>query len=708
MSSNDGNDAARTSLLAKNQVKPSLPEVPKEASPGKRLRPKLSPHGVATESANGAETQIPFQPDFSVDGEENSIKGNIDNDRKAPIQQQASESMAGANPAESTDRPSKRMKPGDDDTTRASTPSPTPAVKTPEMAIEKNTGSSTAAAAYQAVAPPKPTEDRAPVAHVTRNESSGSVSSDISSASSSNNYAAAAEGSQNEEEDDPAMFSPVPKAFIQDVPPAPPSTPASSVSPSWNFAAGGPQPHTPLPIATVQNAQLLEQQQMLYEGAVTPAPQREAATAESDPHRMPNAPLPGEFDDWAVGDRYEMIRILGRGSYGEVAQALDLNAGRKDAFVAIKRIQSPFDQEVDAVRLYREMHILRHMRGHTCIIQLLDMIQPPTDDLDDFHDLYLVFEYVDTDLYKLVMSPQFLTTQHIQTFLYQMLVGLKYIHSCSVIHRDLKPANILLNEDCSLKICDFGLARIVDSSQMFQNHSEDSGNDKKRNIPFMDKPQLGLKRQLTRHVVTRWYRAPELILIQPYTSAVDIWSLGCILGELLSMQAGNTENYEDRKPLFPGGACFPLSGDGELRGDEKLDQLSVIFGVIGTPSDADTSAIGKANEYIKSLGTIKPKPLDTIFPAADPAVLDLLQQMLQFNPQRRCTAAQALEHRFFNGVRNEQLERDAAAGLVGPEFLDKKEVDLQVVKQKTYEEVLWYSDKGDRDKKSPATNGTNR
>ena len=103
-----------------------------------------------------------------------------------------------------------------------------------------------------------------------------------------------------------------------------------------------------------------------------------------------------------------------------------------------------------------------------------------------------------------------------------------------------------------------------------------------------------LTRQLTKHVVTRWYRAPELILIQPYTSAVDIWSLGCIMAELLSMQEGNVPGYQDRTPLFPGGSCFPLSGDaGSSVNDERLDQLSVIFGVIGTPSEEEIAALGK-------------------------------------------------------------------------------------------------------------------
>ena len=215
--------------------------------------------------------------------------------------------------------------------------------------------------------------------------------------------------------------------------------------------------------------------------------------------------------------------------------------------------------------------------------------------------------------------------------------------------------------------------------------------------------KMGLTRQLTKHVVTRWYRAPELILIQPYTSAVDIWSMGCILAELLSMQEGNVAGYQDRKPLFPGGTCFPLSGEGRLTNDDKLDQLSVIFGVIGTPSKEDVAAIGKANEYIKSLGKSTGKPLEKVFPAADPAALDLLKKMLQFNPKRRLTAAEALEHEFFQGVRQEYLERTAPGPLVAPEFLETNHVDLAELKRKIYEEVLWYRDKDeDMDTKMPA------
>lgn len=192
-------------------------------------------------------------------------------------------------------------------------------------------------------------------------------------------------------------------------------------------------------------------------------------------------------------------------------------------------------------------------------------------------------------------------------------------------------------------------------------------------------------------MVTRWYRAPELILIQPYTSAVDIWSLGCILAELLSMQEGNVAGYQDRKPLFPGGFCFPLSGEGDsIKKDERLDQLNVIFKVIGTPPKDDLEAYGKANKYIQSLGHIKGKAFETLYPEADPLAIDLLKRMLEFNPRRRCTAEEALDHDFFKGIRRKELERVAPGPLEGPDFLENEKVDLDLLKTKVIEEVKWF------------------
>lgn len=188
-------------------------------------------------------------------------------------------------------------------------------------------------------------------------------------------------------------------------------------------------------------------------------PRRGGAAAEATPQPKDKKEefkltRKADFEQWDVGDRYQLKKMLGRGSYGEVAQATDLLAvalrekaekvnpkpqsqekptpqHRNATFVAVKKISKAFDQEVDAVRLFREMHILRRLSGHECIIQLVDVVQPSSADEKLFSDLYLVFEFVDTDLYKLIMSPQYLTTEHIQTFLYQMLVGLKYIHSSS-------------------------------------------------------------------------------------------------------------------------------------------------------------------------------------------------------------------------------------------------------------------------------------
>jgi mitogen-activated protein kinase 1/3 len=165
------------------------------------------------------------------------------------------------------------------------------------------------------------------------------------------------------------------------------------------------------------------------------------------------------------------------------------------------------------------------------------------------------------------------------------------------------------------------------------------------------------------------------------------------------MQEGNVPGYQDRRPLFPGGACYPLSGDADNA--ERVDQLNVIFGVIGTPSKDDIDSIGKATEYIKTMKETKPKPLQELFPAADPAAIDLLQHMLKFNPRHRCTANEALEHGFFTAIRRQDMEKSIDRVLVSPEFLHQA-IDIDTLKRNAYNEVLWFRDQSDGPPRSSA------
>lgn len=249
---------------------------------------------------------------------------------------------------------------------------------------------------------------------------------------------------------------------------------------------------------------------------------------------------------------------------------------------------------------------------------------------------------------------------------------MKYLHSANVIHRDLKPANVLVNEDCSVKICDFGLARSVSGvdsasviiygrkfkgndeeikaeeaehdvmlkgSEIAKIHYKDNLNQEQEDATMQQMEELKLeelkkekteeekkkemskrlirtkdarknmKRELTGHVVTRWYRAPELILLEKdYGPAIDMWSVGCIFAELLGMMKESAPTYLDRKPLFPGKSCFPLSPDKHAKEERKgfpfskNDQLAVIFEVIGTPTEEDKSFVtdAKALEYLEA------------------------------------------------------------------------------------------------------------
>uniref|UniRef100_A0A8C8SFA5 Mitogen-activated protein kinase n=1 Tax=Pelusios castaneus TaxID=367368 RepID=A0A8C8SFA5_9SAUR len=296
-----------------------------------------------------------------------------------------------------------------------------------------------------------------------------------------------------------------------------------------------------------------------------------------------------------VGDEYEVIETIGTGAYGVVSSARRRSTGQQ---VAIKKIPNAFDVVMNAKRTLRELKILKHFK-HDNIIAIKDILKP-TVPYDDFKSVYVVLDLMESDLHQIIHSSQPLTLEHVRYFLYQLLRGLKYIHSANVIHRDLKPSNLLINENCELKIGDFGMAR-----------------------GLCTKPDE-YKYFMTEYVATRWYRAPELMLsLHEYTQAIDMWSVGCIFAEMLG-----------RKQLFPG--------------KNYIHQLQLIMTVLGTPSSKVIHAIGadRVRAYIQSLPSRQPVPWETLYQQADRSALALLTKMLRFDPRERVSVAEALKHPF--------------------------------------------------------------
>uniref|UniRef100_A0A8C2H3X7 mitogen-activated protein kinase n=1 Tax=Cyprinus carpio TaxID=7962 RepID=A0A8C2H3X7_CYPCA len=315
---------------------------------------------------------------------------------------------------------------------------------------------------------------------------------------------------------------------------------------------------------------------------------------------------------WDVPERYRDLLQIGTGAYGTVCSAIDRKTGVR---VAIKKLHRPFQSRLFAKRAYRELRLLKHMK-HENVIGLLDVFTSEIL-LDRFQDFYLVMPFMGTDLGKL-MKMERLSEDRVQYLVYQILRGLKYIHSSGIIHRDLKPGNLAVNQDCELKILDFGLARQADS-------------------------------EMTGYVVTRWYRAPEVILNwMHYSQTVDIWSVGCIMAEMLL-----------GKPLF--------------KGNDHLDQLREIMKITGTPSPDFIMKLQSqdAKNYIRG------KPFFFSVSA--------LERMLVLDPEKRVSAAEALELPLFTEFREPEEETEA---LPYDHSMDNTEMPLDQWKRHTFTEIL--------------------
>ena len=296
----------------------------------------------------------------------------------------------------------------------------------------------------------------------------------------------------------------------------------------------------------------------------------------------------------AIDSKYGELKVIGKGSYGVVCSALDTS---NSTTVAIKKITPISKHSIDAKHVLREIRLMRHMGRHENIISLRDLHVRDTAD-----ELYIVMELMDSDLHRVLQSDQVLSEAHLKYFLAQLICGTRYLHANRIIHRDLKPGNLLVSRDCKLRITDFGLAR-------------------ERPVGKGSNPDDLIDEPMTEHVVTRWYRPPELMLCPDglYTYAVDMWSIGTIFAEMIL-----------RKPIFPG--------------KNFVHQLTLIFDCIGTPLPQEVSHIKnlQAKKFIDSqIG--KPKlPFQKIFPNASTDALNLMENLLIFDPRLRMDAETAM------------------------------------------------------------------
>lgn len=306
-----------------------------------------------------------------------------------------------------------------------------------------------------------------------------------------------------------------------------------------------------------------------------------------------------------LANRYSLNQVIGEGAYGVVASANDVATGKS---VAVKRIRRVLDTYPMATRILRELKFLRLLSGHENIIEVKDILVP--SDRDRFNDTFVVFELMPCDLFRVINSTAPLNPDNIKFLMFQLLRGVHYMHAAGVLHRDLKPSNVLVDGQCRLKVCDFGLARAVIRT------TEDSDAD------------LVL---WTDYVATRWYRAPELLVPRStnYSTAIDLWSCGCIFAEMIL-----------RKPLFPG--------------NDANHQLALITEFTGKP---DLNVIQRlrstrAQEVLGGMPMRGPKEMRSVFPLdTDPAVLRLIRGMLEFDPDRRMTARDALMDDYFTAWR---------------------------------------------------------
>uniref|UniRef100_A0A671YF02 Stress-activated protein kinase JNK n=1 Tax=Sparus aurata TaxID=8175 RepID=A0A671YF02_SPAAU len=333
--------------------------------------------------------------------------------------------------------------------------------------------------------------------------------------------------------------------------------------------------------------------------------------------------------------RYQNLRPIGSGAQGIVCSAYDHNLERN---VAIKKLSRPFQNQTHAKRAYRELVLMKCV-NHKNIIGLLNVFTPQKT-LEEFQDVYLVMELMDANLCQVIQME--LDHERLSYLLYQMLCGIKHLHAAGIIHRDLKPSNIVVKSDCTLKILDFGLARTAATGLL-----------------------------MTPYVVTRYYRAPEVILGMGYQANVDVWSVGCIMAEMVRGSV-----------LFPGtDRILKLN----LHPNPRNAVLSHPFCL--TSCSYLCTQREKLPSYCACFMSEDLKRIKPVFTADTSQARDLLSKMLVIDASKRISVDEALQHPYIN-VWYDPTEVEAPPPVITDKQLDEREHTVEEWKELIYKEVL--------------------
>uniref|UniRef100_A0A4W4F2Q0 cyclin-dependent kinase n=1 Tax=Electrophorus electricus TaxID=8005 RepID=A0A4W4F2Q0_ELEEL len=314
-------------------------------------------------------------------------------------------------------------------------------------------------------------------------------------------------------------------------------------------------------------------------------------------------------------ESFQKVEKIGEGTYGVVYKAKNKITGET---VALKKIRLDTETEGVPSTAIREISLLKEL-NHPNIVKLLDVIHTE-------NKLYLVFEFLHQDLKKFMDSSSVtgISLPLVKSYLFQLLQGLAFCHSHRVLHRDLKPQNLLINAQGEIKLADFGLARAF-------------------GVPV---------RTYTHEVVTLWYRAPEILLgCKYYSTAVDIWSLGCIFAEMVREQtARQVFDCHNSHVCFIFVDYSKITRRALFPGDSEIDQLFRIFRTLGTPDETVWPGVTSMPDYKPSFPKWALQDLSKVVPPLDDDGRDLLGQMLKYDPNKRISAKNALVHRFFRDV----------------------------------------------------------